>query len=95
MAKAKGAHVPERTCIECRKKAAKKDLLRIVRGPIGDVSVDRTGNAAGRGAYVCSKDCFRRALENGKLSRALRVKRIEEIRRAEGEFERTGPVEVV
>lgn len=63
----------ERTCIGCGAKAGKADLHRIVRLADGSVRFDGRGNIAGRGAYVCSRACFDKALAGGKLQRALRV----------------------
>ena len=69
---------PQRTCIGCGAGADKRDLLRIVRTKDGDVFVDRSGRANGRGAYVCTtSECFERAVRNGRLGPALRV-RLEE-----------------
>ena len=45
--------IPQRSCIGCGTKKDKKDLIRIVRTPDGDIVLDRTGKKAGRGAYVC------------------------------------------
>ena len=44
---------PQRSCAVCRRVAHKRAMTRVVRGPDGAVSVDRTGRANGRGAYVC------------------------------------------
>lgn len=63
----------ERTCIACGEKAGKAQLYRIVRDADGSVSYDPKGNKPGRGAYVCSHECFEKALTGGKLQRALRV----------------------
>jgi predicted RNA-binding protein YlxR (DUF448 family) len=49
----KARHVPMRTCVVCKEKKPKRDLLRIVRTPDGEVVVDSTGRANGRGGYVC------------------------------------------
>ena len=65
------AHTHERSCISCRQKAAKTDLLRIVRTKDG-IAFDASGKAAGRGAYVCSTKCFETA-RAGLLSRALKT----------------------
>ena len=46
---------PVRTCIACREEFDKKDLLRIVKDKEGNISVDVTGKANGRGAYICKK----------------------------------------
>lgn len=47
-------HVPMRTCVVCREKRPKRELLRIVRTPEGEVVVDPVGRANGRGGYVCN-----------------------------------------
>ena len=44
--------MPERTCVITKEKTAKKDLLRVVRTPEGDIVVDLSGKANGRGAYL-------------------------------------------
>ncbi|MDA0676551.1 MAG: YlxR family protein [Chloroflexi bacterium] len=49
----KARHVPLRTCVVCKEKKPKRDLLRIVRTPDGEVVLDSTGRANGRGSYVC------------------------------------------
>ena len=67
-------HVPERSCIACAKKVPKLELVRVVRTPQGIVTVDSSGKAAGRGAYLCgSPDCWKRALDKGGLERSLGV----------------------
>ncbi|HUG87552.1 MAG TPA: YlxR family protein [Actinomycetota bacterium] len=61
--------MPERTCVACRAKREKEDLLRIVRRPDGALVV---GAGSGRGAYVCRRgSCAAEA--PGRLPRALRV----------------------
>ncbi len=64
----------QRSCITCGKLAGKAELLRIVRDPSGAVSFDETGRAPGRGAYVCSEECFAAACKTRKLERALKTK---------------------
>jgi uncharacterized protein len=65
---------PERTCVGCRIRAPKADLVRVVRRPGGGVAVDGTRRAAGRGAYVHrAVDCLDRAARSGALTRALKV----------------------
>jgi predicted RNA-binding protein YlxR (DUF448 family) len=67
--------IPLRMCVGCREMKPKKELLRVVRSPEGEVSLDLTGKKAGRGAYVCySPDCLRRALKQRQLDRALETK---------------------
>lgn len=61
--------VPMRKCTGCNEMKPKKELVRVVRSPEGDISLDLTGKKAGRGAYVCrSPEC---------LSMARKAKRIE------------------
>jgi predicted RNA-binding protein YlxR (DUF448 family) len=69
------SEVPERTCLACRRRRPKPELIRIVRTPAGLPEVDPQGRADGRGAYVCRDDpgCRRAAARRGALSRALRV----------------------
>ncbi len=65
-------HVPQRTCVACREKGDKRGLIRIVRSPDHTISVDPTGKANGRGAYLCHKPtCWERALSTPILARAL------------------------
>jgi uncharacterized protein len=64
--------VPARTCVACRKRRDKASLLRVVRGPDGDVTVDATGQRPGRGAYLCADAaCWSLSLRRGSLQRAL------------------------
>jgi uncharacterized protein len=65
-------HIPQRTCIACRKGFAKGDLLRVVRTPAGEIKLDTVGKLSGRGAYFCpAKTCLTAVLKQGKLERAL------------------------
>lgn len=65
---------PQRTCVGCHQVRAKRELLRIVRTLTGDVTPDKTGKAAGRGAYVCvRRQCLLAALEHNRLERALEI----------------------
>ncbi len=71
---AKVKHVPTRTCVACGRSAAKRDLVRVVRTPEGDVLVDAAGKLSGRGAYLCSDPaCLRHGVEKGRLARALKA----------------------
>jgi uncharacterized protein len=64
--------IPLRMCVGCREMKPKKELIRAVRSPQGEVSLDATGKKAGRGAYVCfNADCLKRALKQRQLDRAL------------------------
>lgn len=72
-----------RTCVGCGAEAPKSGLVRIVRSPEGGVTVDSTGKASGRGAYLCrKKGCLLHARKKDALSRALRVKVPEDVYQA-------------
>jgi uncharacterized protein len=65
---------PTRTCLGCRTRRPKSDLVRLVRGADGVVAVDAEARRPGRGAYVCAEaGCVERALKSGKLSHAFRA----------------------
>ena len=66
--------VPERRCVGCGESFPKKELIRIVREPDGNVTVDFRGKVSGRGAYICrSTDCLKKAEKTKRLSRSLEV----------------------
>jgi len=63
---------PTRTCIACRTERQKREFVRIVRSPDGTVSMDSTGRANGRGAYLCADgSCWATALKKKQIERAL------------------------
>ncbi|MDD6154882.1 MAG: YlxR family protein [Eubacteriales bacterium] len=65
--------VPERTCIGCREKKPKTEMIRIAFYE-GSLSVDRTGKAKGRGVYICDDpDCRAKAKKTNALQRAFRT----------------------
>ncbi|MCR4400789.1 MAG: YlxR family protein [Syntrophomonadaceae bacterium] len=64
--------LPQRMCVGCREMKNKRDLIRVVRTPDGQVLVDRTGKKSGRGAYVCpSVECLSLAVKGKRLQKAL------------------------
>lgn len=72
--------VPLRKCIVTNEMRPKKELVRIVRTPEGQVEVDPTGKKNGRGAYISkSKECFEKAKKGDILSRHLNVKVSQEL----------------
>ena len=72
--------IPMRQCLGCREMKPKRELIRVVRSPEGEVSLDATGKKAGRGAYCCYRaDCLGRALKQGQLSRQLEVQLTPEV----------------
>ena len=81
--------IPLRQCIGCREQKAKSELIRVVRSPEGEVSLDFRGKAPGRGAYLCrDAACLRKALKSRALERALAVPIPEDVRsRLEQEME--------
>jgi len=77
----KPRHVPQRTCVGCRSTSAKRGFVRVVRGADGRVSVDPTGKANGRGAYLCATQaCWDVALKRGRIGQSLHVTLTEEDR---------------
>lgn len=67
-----------RTCVGCGARSDKVELHRIVRDKQEGVRFDESGCLPGRGAYVCSMECFERAASKGMLRRALKCKVSEE-----------------
>jgi len=64
--------IPMRMCVGCREMKEKRELIRIVRTPEGEVAIDDTGKRSGRGAYVCRRaECLTRALRQKQLERQL------------------------
>ena len=80
---AKPRKIPMRMCVGCREMKPKMSLLRVVKPQEGDAHIDRTGKAAGRGAYVCeSIECLKKAEKIRALDRALDTKIEPEVFRA-------------
>jgi len=72
--------VPERRCVGCQGTFPKKDLLRVLRSPEGEISIDFTGKKSGRGAYLCKNEaCFKKARKSGIIRRALECEITDEI----------------
>lgn len=72
--------IPLRMCTGCMEMKPKKELIRVVKSPEGEVSVDLTGKKSGRGAYVCKNtECLEKAFKAKRLSRNLDVVINEEI----------------
>ena len=64
--------VPLRKCTGCGEMKPKKELIRVVRSPEGEISLDLTGRKPGRGAYVCPRvDCLRLARKARRLEKAF------------------------
>ncbi|MCC8023617.1 MAG: YlxR family protein [Clostridiales bacterium] len=68
----KQKRVPLRMCAGCGERFDKRALIRVVKSPDGEVSLDLTGKKAGRGAYVCrSLDCLKKARKARRFERAF------------------------
>ena len=64
--------IPQRQCLGCREMKNKKDLIRVVRSPEGEISLDFKGKKPGRGAYVCPDSaCLAKARKSRALERAF------------------------
>ena len=64
--------IPQRQCVGCREMKDKRALIRAVKSPQGEVSLDFTGKKPGRGAYVCrSLDCLKKARKTRRIERSL------------------------
>ena len=64
--------IPMRQCVGCREMKPKPELIRVVRSPEGEVSLDFKGKKPGRGAYLCPNgDCLARAKKSRALERAF------------------------
>ncbi|MGR6836114.1 RNase P modulator RnpM [Syntrophomonas erecta] len=64
--------IPQRMCVGCRQMKNKKELMRVVKTPEGDIQLDLTGKKSGRGAYICpNESCFNQAIKGKRLQKAL------------------------
>lgn len=64
--------IPVRQCLGCREHKPKPELIRVVRSPDGEVSLDFKGKKPGRGAYVCpDPECLKKARKSRALERAF------------------------
>ena len=72
--------IVQRMCMGCNAKKDKKELIRIVMNKEGDISIDKTGKLAGRGAYICDNiDCLEKVIKTKRLERVFETKISEEI----------------
>lgn len=63
---------PMRMCTGCREMKPKKELIRVVKTPEGEIKLDTVGKLNGRGAYICKcKECLQKAQKSNALSRAF------------------------
>ena len=72
--------IPMRQCLGCREMKPKNELVRIVRAPEGDIDLDFTGKASGRGAYICpNADCLKKAIKAKAIEKAFETSIPQEI----------------
>lgn len=84
--------IPMRQCLGCREMKPKKELIRVVRSPEGDISLDFRGKAPGRGAYICpNAQCLKKAVRARALEKAFSTQIPEEVyEKLNEEMERAG-----
>ena len=85
--------IPMRQCMGCNEHKPKQELLRVVRSPEGEISLDFTGKKNGRGAYLCRDvKCLRRARKSRRIDKILECEIPEEVYdRMEREMEANEP----
>ena len=66
--------IPQRQCMGCRERKAKRELIRVVRCTDGEVRLDFGGKMNGRGAYICpNPECLKKVRKSKALDRSLEV----------------------
>ncbi len=80
--------IPMRMCTGCNESRPKAELVRVVRSPQGEISIDLQGKKPGRGAYICkSVECLKKARKSKRIERSLETAISEEVYSAlEGEL---------
>ena len=72
--------IPQRQCMGCRERKPKREMIRVVRGTDGNVSLDFGGKMNGRGAYLCpNPECLKKAIRSKALDRSLEVEIPEDV----------------
>ena len=73
--------IPARMCTGCGEMKPKSELIRVVKSPEGEISLDKTGRKNGRGAYICnSVECFNKAIRKKAFDRAFGVSLSDELK---------------
>jgi len=68
----KPKRIPMRMCLGCGENKPKRELVRVVKSPEGDISLDFTGKKSGRGAYICrNAECLEKARKNRRFEKSL------------------------
>lgn len=64
--------IPTRQCLGCNEHRPKRELLRVLRTPEGEIALDFVGKMSGRGAYICPKlSCLKKARKSRRIDRSL------------------------
>ena len=72
--------LPQRKCVGCNTSKDKKELIRIVKNKEGQIQIDKTGRAEGRGAYLCDDiECLEKAIKAHRLEKSFEMKIDQEI----------------
>ena len=72
--------IPMRMCLGCGEMKTKRELIRVVKSPEGEISIDKTGKKSGRGAYVCdSLECLKKARKARRFEKAFSCQISDEI----------------
>ena len=72
--------IPLRQCVGCGEMKGKKEMLRVLKTPEGEICLDTTGKKNGRGAYICrQKECLQKAIKNKGLERSLKMQIPQEV----------------
>jgi len=72
--------IPQRMCLGCQEMKPKKELIRVVKSPDGEISIDLKGKAPGRGAYICrSSECLEKAIKAKRFEKSFETKIDDEI----------------
>ena len=72
--------IPVRQCLGCNEHKPKKEMIRVLRTPEGEIVLDFTGKRSGRGAYICfDVKCLKKARKSKRIDNILECKIPEEI----------------
>lgn len=72
--------IPMRKCLGCNEMKPKKEMIRIVRSPEGNINMDLKGKASGRGCYICpNTECLDSAIKTKRIESALETKMTDEL----------------
>lgn len=67
--------IPMRMCLGCNESKPKRELIRVVKSPEGEISLDFTGKKAGRGAYICKDiECLKKARKSRRFEKSFSCK---------------------